>query len=226
MVTVALIGPDGAGKTTITRSLQDELMPARVRVVYMGVNLTTSTMMLPTTRLALEIKRRLGRSSDMTAAVAEPRAAETTVGRMARSGRRTVWIVVWLLEEWFRAAVAAGYCRRGDIVVFDRHFLADYYHSDIADHAGRTLSQHLHGLILQRLYPRPDLVICLDAPGEVLYERKGEGSIEWLELRRGQYREFAAMAPYGRVVDATQPVECVRREVADAIRSAHRACAA
>src|SRR6266571_1664289 len=50
MFTVALIGPDGAGKTTIGRRLEQTL-PLPVRYVYMGINYEASNHVLPTTRL-------------------------------------------------------------------------------------------------------------------------------------------------------------------------------
>ena len=80
-----------------------------------------------------------------------------------------------LAEEWHRALVASRRRREGAIVVFDRHFFADYYAYDVAAKTNRSASRRLHGFILSRLYPRPDLIIYLDAPAEILLERKGEG---------------------------------------------------
>ncbi|RPJ00939.1 MAG: hypothetical protein EHM39_04075, partial [Chloroflexi bacterium] len=64
MFTVAVIGPDGAGKSTVTHELLHKLsLPAKY--VYMGVNLESSKMVLPTTRLFLELKKRRGKRPDM-----------------------------------------------------------------------------------------------------------------------------------------------------------------
>ena len=52
--------------------------------------------------------------------------------------------------------------------------------------AGRCL-RRIHGYNLRRLYPRPDLVILLDAPAEVFFARKGEGTLESIESRRQEY---------------------------------------
>ena len=63
--TVALVGPDGAGKSTIARQLVGHKLPLPVKYVYMGVNLDSSNLVLPTTRLILEIKRARGGRPDM-----------------------------------------------------------------------------------------------------------------------------------------------------------------
>jgi thymidylate kinase len=76
------------------------------------------------------------------------------------------------------------------------------------------LSARVHGFLLRRLYPRPDLVVYLDAPGEVLFQRKGEASPDWLEARRRQYLELREAVPHFVTVDAARPVEQVTHEVA------------
>jgi thymidylate kinase len=221
MTTVALIGPDGAGKSTVSRALAHQNLPAAVRTIYMGVNLDESRLLLPTTRLALAVKRARGRHPDMVASTDPSQDAPTSRGLVedsARSLKRAARLSLWLAEEWFRQAVAARYARQGAIVVFDRHFFADYYHYDVATTGGRRpLSARIHGVLLKHVYPKPDLVICLDAPGEVLYRRKQEASPEWLEQRRHQYLELAAIVPHFAVVDATRPTDDVAREVAEII---------
>ena len=137
--------------------------------------------------------------------------------RAAKGGAQAVRLLMWLAEEWFRQAVAEFHRRRGSIVVFDRHFYADYYHFDVAAEGRRSLSSRVHGWLLRHAYPKPDLVICLDAPGQVLYDRKQEASVEWLERRRQQYLQLAKVLPDFVVVDGDRPLESVRREVATVI---------
>src|SRR3989304_4897316 len=59
MFSVALVGPDGAGKTTLCRRLE-ESFPIPVKYIYMGVSSEASNLMLPTTRLLRGLKRKLG----------------------------------------------------------------------------------------------------------------------------------------------------------------------
>lgn len=137
--------------------------------------------------------------------------------RTVRSGRSFLRLGNRLAEEWHRALVASLHKRRGSIVVFDRHFFADYYAYDVSLKPRRSASRRVHGFVLSRIYPRPDLAIYLDAPAEILFERKGEGTLESLERRRREYRELGQVLREFTVVDASLPLDAVTREVADVI---------
>jgi thymidylate kinase len=208
--TVALIGPDGAGKTTLARRLEHEL-PMPATYLYMGVSADSSDRMLPTTRLAHALKRRRGAPLDTAgppdpADVSKPK-PRGAVKRARRAVRSVLRLGNQLAEESYRNMLAWRYLRRGAVVLFDRHYFADYYAYDIANGARRPLSRRLHGWALQRVYPRPDLVVYLDAPAEVLLARKGEGTLEALERRRGDYLELARVTPNFEVVDAARPLD-------------------
>jgi hypothetical protein len=191
-------------------------MPAPVKRIYMGVNLEASSLMLPTTRLLLAVKRKRGGRPDLVAGSSVVGAHGTAPYGWRRTTKDTARLTVWMLEEWLRQLVASSYTRRGYLVVFDRHFFADYYHSDVA--AGRRRSPNaLHGWMLANAYPKPDLVICLDAPGEVLFARKPESDVEWLEARRQQYLRLVDVVPLLEVVDADRPLNDVFNEVVEII---------
>jgi thymidylate kinase len=216
MTTVALIGPDGAGKSSITRRVAERLqVPASI--VYMGVNLEASTLMLPTTRLALAVKRsRTGRADMVGATTIADREGRGGIVRQARSAVR---LANWLAEEWFRQAVAWVHQRRGRVVLFDRHFFCDYYAADVAGRrAGRPWTSRVHGALL-RHYPRPDLVIMLDAPADVLHQRKPEGTLEYLERMRQDHLALERVVDRFVRVDATQDADAVTRDVLAAITS-------
>ncbi len=219
MACVALIGPDGAGKTTIGRKLERAL-PMPARYLYMGVNLEASGLMLPTTRLMLMFKRARGGRPDMVLSTAHGERRPPPrhpVKRLAGRVKSAVRVTNWLAEEWFRQLVAWAWQRRGYLVVFDRHFFADYYAHDVAGSHAPSLARRLHGVVLRRFYPRPSLVVCLDAPAEVLFARKGEGTLAWLEARRAEYLALRPAVEAFVVVDASQPPEAVLRDVVAAI---------
>jgi thymidylate kinase len=213
--TVALIGPDGAGKTTLARRLEQEL-PMPAHYLYMGVSADSSDRMLPTTRLAHALKRRRGAAPDNAgppdpATVRAPK-PKGVVKRARRSVRSSFRLANQLAEESYRNVLAWRYLRRGSIVLFDRHYFSDYYAYDIAN-GGAPLSRRVHGWALRRVYPRPDLVVYLDAPAHVLLARKGEGTVEALERRRGDYLQLADVTPNFEVIDAARPLEDVAADL-------------
>lgn len=222
--TVALIGPDGAGKTTVARRVAERL-PVACRYLYMGVSTASSNRALPTTRALHALKRALGASPDTSGPPPRPGSGASHGGGfrgLLRSLRAALRLTNRLAEETYRLVIALSYRHRGFVVLFDRHFFADYYAYDI-EPAGayRPFSRRLHGWFLRHLYPRPDLVFYLDAPADVLLARKGEGSLEALERRRRDYLELASVLPHFEKVDATAPLEEVAADVcARILRSA------
>jgi thymidylate kinase len=105
--------------------------------------------------------------------------------------------------------------------VFDRHFFCDYYATDVRPpvegEPRRRLASRIHGAMLRRWYPRPDLTIMLDAPAEVLFERKHEGTLEEIEERRRNYLSLVDVLPAFVVVDGTRPLEEVVADVVSRI---------
>jgi thymidylate kinase len=106
------------------------------------------------------------------------------------------------------------YQAQGYVVIYDRHFLFDTA-PEVVDskvRKGRPVDRVEHWL-LRQLYPKPDLVIFLDAPAEVLHERKGESTVKQLDRRRGAVLELSREMPNFVQIDATQPLELVVGEV-------------
>jgi thymidylate kinase len=221
MLTVALIGPDGSGKSTISERLQTELgLP--VRSIYMGVNLHKSNVLLPHMRLVATLRRR-GRGDELEVAsdIENFKPAPTTLPRRAlASVRSSLRLANWLAEESYRLWVARRETRRGRVVIFDRHFFADFFASDIrADGAARPLARRIHGFMLLHVFPKPDLVVCLDAPAEVLYARKPEGTLERVQRKREASLAALTALPHTLLIDATRPPDEIVSEVATAVRS-------
>lgn len=93
-----------------------------------------------------------------------------------------------------RAWRAAAYAWRGDVVLCDRHPL------------DALVLEPDGGRLAARLAPTPDAVVVLDAPGDVLFARKGEHSPELLERWRRRYRDV--LGPRGAtIVPTTDGVE-------------------
>jgi thymidylate kinase len=212
MFSVALIGPDGAGKSTISRALV-ESSPFLLKANYMGDNIEACNFALPTSRLLAYFRRRRNRDAERSPAAGE---SSTTSGNRKASLGQMVWaagrLANFLAEEWYRQLLSWSYQALGYIVLYDRHFLFDFS-LDGVDSDVWAFEKRLHRWILTRVYPRPSLVIYLDSPAEVLFARKGEKTPEELENRRQAFlRQGTQVRNFVRV-DCTQPLEKVCAEV-------------
>jgi thymidylate kinase len=218
--TIALIGVDGAGKTTLGRRLERDLS-LHARYLYMGVNSDSSNRLLPTTRAIRAIRR--ARGVDVDGGPPDPSRREphhtSRARRVGRAVKDALRLTNLLAEELYRQALASSLVRRGVIVVFDRHFFVDYYAHDVASDRDLPLGRRLHGFVLSRLYPKPDLVLFLDAPVELLRRRKGEGTLEALTRRREEYLALANVMRHFAVLDAGRPADRVARDAIELIEA-------
>lgn len=172
---VAVVGPDGAGKTTVIDAVRANY-PLPSRSVHMGV-------------------WREGRWNRPLARI--PAGAVL---------QRTTRILGGLLTVRFQSA-------RGRLVLQDR-FAHDVLLPGVVDtsrlgRVNRLLSLHLA--------PDPDLVLLLDAPGELMFARKGEHTPEVLEQRRQGYLAMVEALPHALVLDARRPLADVARAATAAV---------
>jgi thymidylate kinase len=184
-LTVALLAPDGAGKTTLARSLgQAFFLPTRY--IYMGTNLNSGSLTLPTTRL-------LARAGAKRGPVVRVLSALNS-----------------LVEQGVRYRLGAYHRWRGRLVVFDRYAAG----SLIGAQQGGAIHKRLRRWAMQLVCPPPDMIVYLDAPAEVLYQRKQEHSPESLERQRQRYLQILDGVARMAIVDAGREPEQIRRNVA------------
>lgn len=214
MSSVALIGGDGAGKTSIARHLAED-PELRAKYLYLGMSAQSGDHLLPTSRLLLALRRRAYRQK---AGSRPPRNDRIPASEYEYSGRKrgSVWVTARLLnrffEAWYRQLISLLYQMRGYLVVYDRHLLFDggIFDSSLRP---RTPAERAYRWIMARLYPKPDLVILLDASGEVLHSRKGEASPEYLDRETRRYLAQAHGARSFVRLDAQKPLTEVQGEV-------------
>lgn len=194
---VALLGPDGAGKSTVARALTES--HRRARRVYMGYGRDTGAHRRAIVEwLVSQARMPERRAAGIAGAVS---GASRFVARCLLQGGRGLWVRT---HRWL-----------GRLVVLDRYV-------GEADERGDNVAARLRRQIISALSPRPDLLVVLDAPAEVLHERRPEHSIEDLSAKRAAYRRLCSSHPHSLVIDASGSVERIRNEVAARLRELGR----
>ena len=173
-IAITIIGPDGAGKTTLAEGLRERL-PFPSRYVYMGVwreyPWDRWIRFVPGARLTMRMGRLL-----------------------------------------YRTAQARYHRTRGRIVLLDRFTYDVLLPSANLDNRGRITAW-----LVRRVCTEPELVIVLNAPASLMWERKHEQGIDELERRRRTYLQIAETRDFSVVIDARQAIEQVRDEAEQAI---------
>ena len=120
-------------------------------------------------------------------------------------------------EELYRLGVASALARRGHLVILDRHPYLDYHQRRFRPDGGwMRMGDRVHAMLLRHVYPKPEVLVLLDAPAEVLHARKPEGTLEAVRARRQEYLDVADRLRgnvHMSVIDVSAPEDEVAAEL-------------
>jgi len=223
MITIALIGADGSGKTTIAKKLMDS-PPLPLKYLYMGLNIESSNYALPTSRFVYKLKllKYKRKNKDLKDIKLKNLSLHELDDNRSVDKRGKLGATARLLnrvsEELYRQFISWIFQIRGYNVLFDRHFIFDTATIQTGQQLkNQRMTTKIHRWFLNNFYAEPDLSILLHAPADLLYERKREVDIDYLANRTEIFLSVGKTLRNFVIIDATQPVDKVFKDVIQAI---------
>ncbi len=185
---LVVVGPDGVGKTALARAVIAQVGSRGRYFHFIPSPLHTLQQSPPDDASLVDKNREVG----------------SRMLGLLRIGRN-------LVRAWISYVLAVRPAvRAGSVVVGDR-WLYGY--------AAQPLALKFHGpewvaRLMLRLMPQPDLVVVLEAPAEVIRERKATLSVAEIEAER---RQWARIRGRTLTIDATRPIEELAEETLNQI---------
>jgi thymidylate kinase len=192
-LTVVVLGPDGAGKSSVIDALPSMLAPAFNRTVCFGF--------VPAVMLNLLHGRNLGHT--------DPHGLPPSSPAVSVLRAMLYWFAYYAASYPVRHLMMA----RATLILHDRHFVDALVDARRYRYGGPLWLLWL----IWRCIPKPDLIILLDAPAEVLQKRKQEVSFAETDRQRRTYLELVESLGNGHVVRADQPLEHVLTDVSEIV---------
>ena len=182
---VVFLGPDGVGKSTVIDAVQTRLAPAFLRTNYQSF-----------------ARGILGYRKKPSPHALPPRSLPASLIKAAW------WLMCYTLGYYTSVYPTLV---RGGMVINHRYLL-----DAIVDPRRYRYSGPLKLLrAIWRVAPKPDIIIVLDAPADVIHARKRETTLEETIRQRDGYVALAARTPNAHVVDASQSPEQTIDEVSN-----------
>jgi thymidylate kinase len=174
---VVFLGPDGVGKSTVIERVQQNVADAFLHMNYQ----TFARSLLP------------NKPKESPHAL-PPRGFAASL----------------LKAAWWANCYTLGYLKsvhptraRGGVVINHRYLLDAIVDPKRYRYAGpMQLLKYIWAVA-----PKPDLVVILDAPPEVIHRRKQEVPFEEIARQREAYRTLAGSIPFARIVDTSQSLD-------------------
>lgn len=185
---VAIFGPDGAGKSTAIQRLTQELS-----LSFRDIE-------------CFHFRPMFRRGWQDSSPVTDPH------GKPPRGFLPSIFkLFYWLADYWYGyVAVIRPALLDSTLILFDR-----YYPDVPVDPVRYRLpaSTLWFAKFLARLAPSPDLYILLDAPTEIVQQRKPEVTCEESQRQRLAYRQMFQSMPNAFIVDAARPLDEVAQQM-------------
>ncbi len=201
---ICLLGPDGSGKTTLSRALE-----ARIGGLFAETEQFHSVSgVFPRLRGLKRIFYGL-QGREVPESPLKGVAMPGVVAKPSPAWRATIYILYYGVEYMLYRFTVGSKVRRNHLVIFDRYFY-DYYLMRVHMNAPRWLLD-----LFSRWIAQPDVLFVMLADPEAIYRRKPELTPE--EIERQQTILKGLQLPRSAQIDTSISVERTVDEALDVI---------
>ena len=180
---INIVGIDGAGKTTLARNLTAYFQKKGVRIQYQYCQYFAK-LLLP---LKLAAKYSIMRKTDEFRDYAYYNKTKKNISsryKLLSVLYANVWLIDYIFQVFFKISIP---------IRFKKKLVVDRYIYDIAVNLSLTTNNNVDYAfniisLFYKFVPRPDIVIYIDIPEQVAFDRKSDiKDIEYLKERRERY---------------------------------------
>ena len=192
---IALLGPDGCGKSSVI---------AQLKVSFHGDNFSGIEVLHLRPHVRLGVKK-----NTVNESVDDPH------GQDARGSLISLIKITYFLFDY-----TVGYfirvrplLQKHKLVIFDRY----YYDLLVDPKRYRYGAPIWFARLISYLIPKPNLIILLNAPANIIQGRKQEVSFDETERQTKEYYKLIHGMKHGVVINAVQPIDKVVTDIENAV---------
>lgn len=182
-LSIALLGPDGCGKSTLNECLQQSLAPAFRGVKFFHLR----PYLLPNLNAS-------SKAPALTPHADKPRGTAASIVKLL------FFFMDYMFGYWLKIRPLKV---RSQLVIFDR-----YYHDILLDPIRYRYGAPLWiAKLVGQFLPKPDLFLVLDASAEIIQTRKQEVSLSETKRQYNAYLTFAKNRKNCAVINAERSIK-------------------
>jgi len=206
---INIIGIDGAGKTTLAKAFATEMQRQDSNVRYRYCQYFAK-LLYPVKILAKSsVMRKTNEFKNYTHYNKTKKETSSRFPLLANI-YATIWIVDYVIQIFFKITIP---------VLLGQKFIIDRYIFDIAVNLSLTTNNDISYAIrlihlFFKLAPRPDLVLFIDVPAEIAFNRKDDiQDIEYLRERRNRYLLLSKQFKFELINGLDNPEQILQKAV-------------
>jgi len=190
---IVFMGADGSGKTTMINTLIDQLQEEDWQYVHLG----NKSQLLPTTRL-IHLIRKKNKKNPITKKSFQENDTVSKSHSLISETKNKILTINYYLEVYIHIQylrIKNLFFSKHSRLVIDRYIYDKFY-------------ENINRFSVFKFFPKPNLIVLMDAPINILLSRKSEHNRNTIEDFKKRYNNFLLKQRYSKAIkiDSSTPI--------------------